>query len=107
MVSLANFEYSRLTIDKFLLGDLASGEKPMVRWPARGETLDDTAVHLLTQAISRHGPAKLRVVSGGNLRTAARVGPALTRASVWRLASAHMQPAVDLDGWLHVMVTCA
>jgi hypothetical protein len=88
-----------------LLGDLASGEKLMVRWAARGEMLDDTAVHLLAQAISRHGPARLLVVSGGDLRTAARVGPTLIRGSVWRLASADMQTAVDRDGWLRVMVT--
>jgi hypothetical protein len=88
-----------------LLADLASGEKIFVRWPARGETLDETAVHLLAEAIGRNGPAKLLVVSDGWSRPAARVGPALIRASVWRLAPADMQTAVDLDGWLRVMVT--
>jgi hypothetical protein len=59
---------------------------------------------LLSEAIGRHGPARLLVVSGGGLRPAARVGPNLIRASVWRLASEDMQAIVDVDGWLRAMV---
>jgi hypothetical protein len=88
-----------------LMADLASGEKIFVRWPARREILDDTSVYLLAEAIGRHGPAKLLVVSDGWSRPATRVGPNLIRASVWRLAPEDMQTAVDLDGWLRVMVT--
>lgn len=88
-----------------MLADLASGEKIFVRWPARHEMLNDTEVHLLAEAVSRHGPANLLVVSGGWLRPAKRVAPALIQASVWRLAAPDTQTAVDLDGWLCVMMT--